>query len=507
MSEFLFQYTPIHPTTWVYLSSLLLVGVFFKFGRFWSVRNVDLVLLILLAPGLLTVHLGEERFEQEQLAANITEEEAGEELDASDELAGNSSSGLAETPQVVPSSEDLDDASTPEAAAEDADRLSGERVMLIGYLWLLGVLLLFLVRLLLDSTMVRRPLLEPNLSAGGLAFIGGSLFVFLMANVVSSPVADDDLMGARSAEQLLQGVASPDVAASLQRHGPGHALLLSIPSLATTPLDWKDARKTNLRYARTAKVMAVLSHLAIIVGIVAVGYQHFSNIKAGIGVATLYLMMPYTSLMTGKVDHVLPGALLVWAILAYRRPFAAGSLIGLAVGAAYYPLFLLPLWISFYWQRGLMRFLSGTITTIVISVLSLIFVSNNFGAFIENVQQMFAIWRPEFNTENLLGVWRLGWNPTWRFPVFTAFLAICGSFCFWPPQKNLGTLLSCSAAVMVATQFWHGYGGGMYMAWFLPLTLLTIFRPNLEDRVALSVLGEGWFRSRRPQLRHIDRAA
>ena len=37
---------------------------------------------------------------------------------------------------------------------------------------------------------------------------------------------------------------------------------------------------------------------------------------------------------------------------------------------------------------------------------------------------------------------------------------------------------------MVGTQFWHGYGGGLYMAWFLPLILLTIFRPNLEDRVA-----------------------
>ena len=34
--------------------------------------------------------------------------------------------------------------------------------------------------------------------------------------------------------------------------------------------------------------------------------------------------------------------------------------------------------------------------------------------------------------------------------------------------------------------------GGTYMAWYLPLVLLTIFRPNLEDRVALTVLAEGW---------------
>ena len=50
MSEFLFQYVPVHPITWVYLSSLLMIGLFFKFGRFWSVRNLDLVLLILLVP-------------------------------------------------------------------------------------------------------------------------------------------------------------------------------------------------------------------------------------------------------------------------------------------------------------------------------------------------------------------------------------------------------------------------------------------------------------------------
>ena len=72
------------------------------------------------------------------------------------------------------------------------------------------------------------------------------------------------------------------------------------------------------------------------------------------------------------------------------------------------------------------------------------------------------------------------------------FVVLSMSMALWPAQKNLGTLLSCSAAIMVAVQFWHGYGGGTYMAWYLPLALLTIFRPNLEDRMAVTVLGEGW---------------
>ncbi len=539
MSEFLFQYYPVHPTTWVYLSSLLMVGVYFKFSRFWSVRNVDLLLLILLAPGLLMVHFGELRAWRERnskaVAASVGQTEVAELSDdgnqrLADEFAAapedatrsvqltagqtNASTGpdteLANLAHLdrEPAAEILDAEpelpSNSNSSVLQTASLSGKSVMLIGYIWLLSVLGIFLVRLLLDPTMVRRPLLEPNLSTGGLAFIGCSLLIFLMANVINSP-AEVDTAGARSADQLLYGVADADLTKYLQRHGPGNAILHSIPSLVATPLYWRDAQPSNARYIGTAKTMAIMSHLAIVVGIVAIGYQHFSSMKTGIGVATLYLMLPYTSIMTGEVDHVLPAALLVWAILCYRRPLAAGSFIGLAIGVAYYPIFLLPLWISFYWLRGLMRFITGALVTIGASVLSLLLVSDGLPDFLGNVQTMFGIWWPK--SADLLGIWALGWEPTYRFPIIAAFVAISVGFALWPAQKNLGTLLSCSAAVMVGTQFWHGYGGGTYMAWFLPLTLLTIFRPNLEDRIALSVLGESWFRRRGPQLSRIDRAA
>ena len=60
MNQILIHYEEIHPTTWAYVSSLMTIGLFFKFSRFWSVRNLDLVLLILLAPGLLLVHSGQD---------------------------------------------------------------------------------------------------------------------------------------------------------------------------------------------------------------------------------------------------------------------------------------------------------------------------------------------------------------------------------------------------------------------------------------------------------------
>ena len=41
---------------------------------------------------------------------------------------------------------------------------------------------------------------------------------------------------------------------------------------------------------------------------------------------------------------------------------------------------------------------------------------------------------------------------------------------------------------MLAVQFWMGRQGGLYMAWYLPLTVLTVFRPNLDDRTAVNAV-------------------
>jgi hypothetical protein len=447
MSEFLYHYQPVEPATWFYLSSLLAIGLFFKFSRMWSVRNLDLLLLILLAPGLLFIHYGR-RVDAAQPAP------------------------FGET--AKPSAAEAGAGDTDESVAADVDddaetRTRGQQVQLYGYLWLFCAGGLLLTRLLADPTMVRRPLLEPNLSAGGLTFIGCSLFVFLMANVISRPADNattDDAVARSQREVASAGSDSSGASAD----APGYVLLASLPS---------PARKT----------FAIFAHLTIVVGMVLIGYRHFDNIVMGIGAATLYLMLPYTALMTNEIEHALPAACLVWAVLCYRRPLASGVFLGLAGGMTYYPLFLLPLWLSFYWPRGLLRFSLGVVGVLIV----LLFVLFSSPDVLQNIRLMFGLKSPSMH--NLRGVWdeRLrGWSSYYRIPVLAAFIALASSMALWPAQKNLGTLLSCSAAVMLATQFWHGYGGGTYMAWYLPLVLLTIFRPNLEDRVALTVLAEGW---------------
>jgi len=207
----------------------------------------------------------------------------------------------------------------------------------------------------------------------------------------------------------------------------------------------------------------------------------------------MYLMLPYTFQMTGQVDHVIPGVLLVWAIVLYRRPLLAGVLLGLSL-CIYYPLFLLPLWVSFYWRRGLFRYLVGLLIGWGVLAALLLVQTDNTAEWMVQLRRLFGIIVPRM--EGLEGIWGLGWDPVFRIPVLVTFIAMIGTMALWPPQKNLGTLLCCSAAVMVATRFWSGSGGGLNMAWYLPLILLTIVRPNLEDRTARNVVVSGWPRRR-----------
>jgi hypothetical protein len=241
---------------------------------------------------------------------------------------------------------------------------------------------------------------------------------------------------------------------------------------------------------------AILSHLALVIGIVLIGYRHFGNFHAGVAMASLYLLLPYTSQMTPRIDHVLPAALLVWAVNAYRRPVVSGILIGLAGGLIGYPLALLPLWCSFYWPRGLIRFLIGIGLGLLLLVISLpalmllarLLGAKEIGSFWDLLGQTFAWVNP--SVPELDGFWR-NHGEAFRIPVIAGFWVLCATLALWPAHKNLGTLLSCSAALMLGVQFWHAHQGGVYMAWYLPLLVMTVFRPNLEDRVAVAAGSPG----------------
>lgn len=426
MREVLFKYY-VDPTTWVYLSCLMTIGIYFKFRRFWSVRNLDLIGVLAFGPGMLLV-------------------------------------------------------ATPATANA-------------GYIWLFVVGGLFLFRMMIDPMMVRRPLLEPNLSLDGLTFTGFALFFFLIANAVTCKLIESDTQGAKRMDMILSRQLTAAELQTMPKHGPGWPVFQVFSTFSNTAfvpesvVEPETNKITPPPLTRRALVRAIatrgsviLAHLAIVIGIVVIGYRHFENLHTGMAVGALYLLLPYSSQMTSQVDHVATAALIIWAIEAYRRPITAGILIGLATGWVGYTIFLLPLWCSFYWQRGIVKFLIGVTIPILLLGVSLIFISSDYASFMFHLKAMLG--GNILSMQTTSGFWSFH-EPIYRIPVMVAFFVGCFGMFLWPVQKNLGTLLSGSTAVMLAIMFWYDPGTGVYhMGWFLPLLLLTIFRPNLEDRIA-----------------------
>ncbi|MCA9130609.1 MAG: hypothetical protein KDB22_26150 [Planctomycetales bacterium] len=484
MSHLLLYYQRPEPATWVFLSSFLLLGIYFVFHRFFSIRNLDIILLLLLAPGLMMVYEGRQLRLVEHEAVAIGDLAIQPAWHFGNQTASPTGGRFVAT---------QNDFAGPNLPATDASGQSGYPTVpgdassagaleFYGFVALLIACSFLLLRMLLDPALVRRPLLVPNLSIGGLGFIGISLFMFLMANVITS----------NPREQRVRG---PSL-------GPGYALLNMLPDLPTIPEEDAQAEGSAADLTgvspgagsgspalhwipNVARILAILSNLAIVLGIVGVGYWHFDNVQTGIGCAVMYLLLPYTAQMTGNLEHVMPAAILVLALLAYRQPLVAGVLLGLAAGLVYYPMFLLPLWISFYWHRGVARLTLGVCSSL--TLLSGLLLLEGVDAFVMHIRRMYGFWLPRM--EELEGVWGPnGIDPLFRLPVLVAFVLLSISFVFWPSRKNLGTLICGTAAVMVAAQFWHGNGGGLFMAWFLPFVMLTIFRPNLDDRIATMVV-------------------
>jgi hypothetical protein len=231
-----------------------------------------------------------------------------------------------------------------------------------------------------------------------------------------------------------------------------------------------------------AKTTALLCHLAVVAGLVMIGAMHFQSTTSGMAAATLYLLLPYTARYIGQADHVLPAALVVWAVYCYRRPTLSGALLGVAAGSFFFPALIAPVWLSFYRQNGARRFL----VSFVLAATASLTIAGLFlwwsDQLAETLKLTFSLtdWQP-WKRSNLPSIWQ-GVHAAYRLPIFILHLAFVIATVFWPSPKNLSHLISLSAAVLIGIQFWYADQGGVYVLWYLPLLVLMIFRPNLSDR-------------------------
>lgn len=434
-------------TTWFYFSFLLAMALFFKFSRIFSIRNLDVITIFGLVPGILLIQ-GANLQPSRQYALKPIDV-ARMTANTGTQLLSSPVAGAEGIPPLLP-------------VPNYHDRTP--RILWVGYLWLLCGSIYLIFRCLLDLVLVRRPALAPNLNYGGLAWLAGALFICLGA-VAFRPTDNTPNPMGDSEQNLLNKNGKPEVIGKVP----------AMQNLAQNQL------RPSFFLRRS---FAIACHLSIIIGLIIMGWRHFQDLLGGVAAATFYLLLPYTGYFVGQIHHVWPMAFLIWAFVAYRHPAVAGLFLGIAAGTAYFPALLLPLWISFYWKRGAWSFMRSFLLVAGVCLATtaiFLWLNNSLSPIIRETLAL-SDWQPwTWQQPKQEGFW-MGLHWAYRMPVFIIYLTFVLVTAIWPSQKNLAQTISLSAAILIGIQLWYSDQGGVYVLWYLPLVLLMIFRPNLSER-------------------------
>lgn len=537
MPTSLFQYEML-PTTWFYLSALMIIATFFKFSRFWSIRNLDLIGLIFFTPGLLFLAMGDAyhgyvwlhvigflvfcrlladpfMVRRPLLEPNLAVSGLifglvmlvmflvpNLMINRGEAIGSNRTLRLEQILSITEPTEDLDAPKRIEPGYRPFQRLSDR----IDRIFIPPEKIQKEFRSLLPSEPIGedRRVLPPELGP----FVNMSLtredqeILILHSQDDAQKIAFAEGRQGMKYASLAEATAQETVGDAVGGAAQADSILTQVPAEAT-PAALADVQELNRLLAEEEErqntagsymlddifliVLVILTQFGIVFGLIVVGHCHFGNFKSGVATAMVFLLLPYVNQMTGSLDHFLPGMLLVLAAAIYRRPIFSGFLIGLAGALVFYPFFLLPLWFSFYWKRGVHRFTIGVVSAVLLMGILLLFSPTADASYAEQLSEMFGY--HAFRVTEPTGIW--AFVPTYyRIPMIALFLAVSFGLAIWPSRKNFATLLSCSALLMLGVQFWIGRDGGLFMGWYLPLLILTIFRPNLEDRVATSAVIE-----------------
>ncbi len=419
----------VSQTAWLYLSSMLIIAVFYRFRRPWSLRNFDLILLLSLSPGVLMVR--------------------------------------------------------------------SDRGTSVGYTFLFLSTALWAIRLLWDRYLTKRPRIDPNLISPGMIFLGVCAFGFLMTESITRPADPGTVTTVMKGEKIIQAASSPgnadpavipneasDQDSDPEEAGPTASLLGgTVSTISRLFSGYSISNDSSIRFGiveeTAARILAILAHIAIITGLYWIGRNHFHDKTQGVAMATIYLLMPCTSYVVSEVDQVLPCAFIIWAIASYTRPLIAGVLMGFACGSMFFPVFLLPIWFSFFgWKRSLPFFAGVAIVAAILAGAIALITPDTYTFTQQTINRIdFRLLSFEGGSGEQ-GFWN-SIHPAYRIPVMVAFAILVITLTVWPWKKTLEVLLSYNAAIIVFSQFWYPQLGGVYVLWYLPLLILVIFRPRL----------------------------
>ena len=472
-----------NPTWWAYVG-LLVIAVYFRFSRVFSIRNLDLLLLLLISTSLTATVLYRDRVWSPQadggplltqvnsLMADVLGASRGETIPVAYRADERSSAAASGATNSVPGGA----AVRGEGLARQILRPAGDLrhpMFRWGSLLLLAATACLLVRLMFDESLTRRPRLDQNLNLSGLMCLCIPAFGILMAHVALLSPPQHAQATMQYGQALLQRQHVELLADESEvPPAPVETLMAAggsiVGDLADTRPDW------------VARGLVITAHSLVVLGLLVISRLHFASLQLGVSMVCLYLLLPCTGVYVHQLSHVLPAACLTWAFVCYRRPMVSGILLGLASGTLFFAIFLIPLWAVFYGRRGALRFIVSVSAVAVVLAATLMLISQDAPSFVEKLirSMNWTVYRL-FMQPGLLPDSQLGQSIV-RILMAAVFFVMLTAMTVLPRPRNLENLLGNSTSLIVAAQLWYPQDIGHYVLWYLPLLLLVIFRPRLD---------------------------
>ena len=272
--------------------------------------------------------------------------------------------------------------------------------------------------------------------------------------------------------------------------------------LAPIPLNPPDPRPEFGVYVLPpvlASKLATMTFHLIGVGALFVAARRMLGSQAAWGVVALYCGSAYVMGVGGEremiggvtfASHIAPAAVTLAAFAALTRPALAGALLATAMATLFWPAFLFPAWLGYYWRswakaRGfvigfvlaslligvpvLLRSQAiegrGLISTILHETQGHQQDPNAYGS------SPFGFWGLRGGVRAVLRDPIVAGQPN-TSPAFLLFAAFAAGSFFLARGRTEVQLALLTGALAIGTQLWKIHGTGVYVAWYYGFLLL-----------------------------------
>jgi hypothetical protein len=198
------------------------------------------------------------------------------------------------------------------------------------------------------------------------------------------------------------------------------------------------------------------------------------------------------------VSHIAPASMTLLAFAALSAPALSGTLLALATGVGFYPAFMAPAWLGFYWNDAAkrIRFVLGFAIVALIVAGGVYALSrpagdrsrigtimyDTFGHHTDPAgygSSVFGFWGQREGLRRVLSSPLLGGSGL-TSPAWLTFAAFLGATFLVARGKRPADLALLAGAVALGATLVKPHATGTYLAWWYPLLLLGFFAKGGE---------------------------